>query len=196
MQVMDILLLGIVVAFILILFLNYKKFRLNRRQDRRSEESRGSSKFTPNSLSGQRFFPVIYAFRSIWTHKKRFVNLSVGFIITVALVCMLFVFIEVAPQEAVKEAIDERSFHFRADPVILSVTYRLYDAIPYIENDPIIDKTELVWYSQAIFGMGNKSGLYQFYPEMEDPDDPVFISDQTELFIVEDSYLQTVRNQF
>ncbi|MFX0062310.1 MAG: ABC transporter permease [Candidatus Hermodarchaeota archaeon] len=202
MQITDIILLGILAIIALIFLFNLIKYFFERKERLNLPEVNNkpkSSSLKTQDLSvshNPRFFSIIYAFRSIWTHKKRFLNLSIGFIITVALITMLFVFIEVAPKEAVVEAIDERPFHLTVDPLISFLTFRLYESIPLLQNDSIVESTELVWFSQAIFGIGNKSGYYTFYPEMEDPDDPVFISDNTELFIVQDSYLQTVRDQF
>ncbi|MFX1251093.1 MAG: FtsX-like permease family protein [Promethearchaeota archaeon] len=206
MQITDIILLGILAALALILLFNLRKFLSDKKKLLNLPEVNNKLKNSTPETQGlsvshnPRFFTISYALRSIWTHKKRFLNLSVGFIITVALITMLFVFIEVAPQEAVVEAIDERPFHLIVDPIISSFTFQLLGSIPVIQEDPeiapFIESAELVMFSQAIFGIGNKSLEYTFYPEMEDPDDPVFISENTELFIVRDSYLQTVRDQF
>ncbi|MFX1251094.1 MAG: FtsX-like permease family protein [Promethearchaeota archaeon] len=151
---------------------------------------------SPQEFSKLFRFSLIYSLNSIWKHKRRFINLCIGFIFALGLIGTMFIWLETSPRIAIIDAMDNEAIELIIQPVNETESRMfLLNIQKWVqENEELVKTSEIIQRARALFGIEGKSEDYNWFnPPVEDP---IYISTSNEIFFMNSSFLDLVKNEF
>ncbi|MFQ5978262.1 MAG: FtsX-like permease family protein [Candidatus Heimdallarchaeota archaeon] len=109
---------------------------------------------------------ITYTLSGLWRHKRRSINFIIVIIFSVAMVTTLAIWLDEAPEVAIERALDERDYHFEVRRQAFATGQVGNPRIlRQIENyllsfESVVDETELVYNTHALFNVKNKTDNY------------------------------------
>lgn len=138
-------------------------------------------------------FSVPYGFRVLFKNKRKYLSLIASFTIAVAFVMSMLLWVEIAPDVAIREAMSQTTYHLMINEEESAVE-TLDTLHTWLEERPWVETMHRVRPCEALFGIENKSADYNW--RQMDPDDPIYISSSSAINILSNEFLETVKYHF
>ncbi|MFQ5980780.1 MAG: ABC transporter permease [Candidatus Heimdallarchaeota archaeon] len=147
-------------------------------------------------------FSLKLQLRHNWRH---LISLLMILSLAIGTVTALFVWVDLAPKNALTEGLDKRQFHLivkRGADALLYTPGVLWETRDYLHEEPLVATSEMVWNTMGLFNVANKSESYDMsylFEEGDPPPDAIFVTDQDkrqDAFIVNGTYLEQMRTWF
>ncbi|MFX0092277.1 MAG: hypothetical protein ACFFBD_10990, partial [Candidatus Hodarchaeota archaeon] len=163
---------------------------------RKRLKTKGTFSFSFYELTKTFRFSFSYCLNSIWRHKKRFINLSIGFIFALGLIGTIFIWTETSPRLAIIEAMDNEIFELSIEAVEKTNARSLLAEVQtWLQtNEDIVETAEFVQNAIGLFGIEGKSEYYNWYNPPAN--DPIYISSSQEMFFLNSTFLARARKSF
>lgn len=142
---------------------------------------------------------ISYATGNIWHMKRRAFNLIIGFAIGAALISSFVHYQEAAPRVAIKDALAERDYEMVIQPGFPWQGHHLLENVSkWLMNERFVEHTEVAYHSMGLFGAYSLPHDYFFGISGFGAYSPtgILISDRESVYIVNETYLDTVADQF
>ncbi|MFX0062232.1 MAG: SBBP repeat-containing protein [Candidatus Hermodarchaeota archaeon] len=120
-------------------------------------------------------FSVPYSFRVLLNNKRKYLTLILSFTLVAAFVMSMFLWIELSPDVAIRQAMDQTAYHLIIERTNSFSSMETLDSLhTWLEEQDWIEKVDRVRPGTALFGTDNKSADYNWVSI--DPNDPIYIT--------------------
>ncbi|MFX1253378.1 MAG: SBBP repeat-containing protein [Promethearchaeota archaeon] len=120
-------------------------------------------------------FSVPYSFRILLNNKRKYITLILSFTLVAAFVMSMFLWVELSPDVAIRQAMDQTAYHLIIERTnSFSSTETLDPLHTWLEEQVWAEKVDRVRPGTALFGTNNKSADYNWVSI--DPNDPIYIT--------------------
>ncbi|MFX0090383.1 MAG: SBBP repeat-containing protein, partial [Candidatus Hodarchaeota archaeon] len=138
-------------------------------------------------------FSVPYGFRVLLKNKRKYLSLITSFTLVVAFIMAMFLWVELSPDVAIRQAMNQTSYHLTVRTTSNSIEH-ISVVNQWLLNQPWVETTGRIRPNIALLGTDDKFANYTWSPI--DPNNPIYITSKPEVNVLTNDFLEMVAYHF